>query len=191
MASLVKRKKATASTTTSSKAPASTASLASSIRPIWAPPKNSLNSFSKRLPPFLSPPHCETSVWAAEQVVAGYAGLQQVERVFGGLKDGEWLARGPMHHWTDRKIRIHAFYCMLGISVLQYVHRQAKAAWNDLSMDQLIEELQQIQQFILLYPRQGEKGPARAVYVLSKQTLAQQAFAKALKLDELQITHRG
>jgi hypothetical protein len=80
---------------------------------------------------------------------------------------------------------------MLGISLLQYVHRQAKAAWSDLSMEQLIEELQQIQQFILLYPRQGEKGPHRAAYVLSKQTLAQQALAKALKLDELQITHRG
>jgi len=50
---------------------------------------------------------------------------------------------------------------------------------------------QQIQQFILLYPRQGEKGPDRAAYVLSKQTLAQQVLAKALKLDELQIAHRG
>src|SRR6266566_1377180 len=129
--------------------------------------------------------------WTAEQVVAGYAGQQQVERVFRGLKDGEWLGWGPMHHWTDSKIRIHAFYCMLGISVLQYVHRQAKAAWSDLSMEQLIEELQRIQQFILLYPRQGEKGPHRAAQVLSKQTLVQQALAKALKLDELQITHRG
>jgi transposase len=129
--------------------------------------------------------------WTAEQVVAGYAGQQQVERVFRGLKGGEWLAWGPMHHWTDRKIRIHAFYCMLGISLLQYVHRQAKVAWSDLSMEQLLEELQHIQQFILLYPRQGEKGPDRAAYVLSKQTLAQQALAKALKLDELQITHRG
>ena len=45
-----------------------------------------------------------------------------------GLKDGEWLGWGPMYHWTDRKIHIHAFYCMLGISLLQYVHRQAKAA---------------------------------------------------------------
>jgi transposase len=129
--------------------------------------------------------------WTAEQVVAGYAGQQQVERVFRGLKNGEWLGWGPLHHWTDRRIRIHAFYCMLGISLLQYVHRQAKAAWSDLSMEQLIEELQRIQQFILLYPRQGEKGPDRAAYVLSKQTLAQQALAKALKLDELQLTHRG
>src|SRR6516164_4358400 len=129
--------------------------------------------------------------WSAEQVVAGYAGQQAIECVFRGLKDGDWLAWGPMHHWTDRKIRIHAFYCMLGISLLQYVHRQAKAAWSDLSMEQLLEELQQIQQFVLFYPQQGEKGPDRAAYVLSKQTLVQQALAKALKLDELQITHRG
>jgi transposase len=123
--------------------------------------------------------------------VAGYVGQQQVERVFRGLKDGDWLGWGPMYHWTDRKIRIHAFYCMLGISLLQVVHRQAKTAWADLSVEQLIEELQQIQEFVLLYPRQGEKGPDRAAYVLSKQTLAQQALAKALKLDELQITQRG
>jgi hypothetical protein len=92
---------------------------------------------------------------------------------------------------ADRKIRIHAFYCMLGISLLQYVHRQAKAAWSDLSTEQLIEELQRIQQFVLLYPRPGEKGPPCVAYVLSKQTLAQQALAKALKLDELEITQRG
>ena len=65
-----------------------------------------------------------------------------------------------MYHWTDRKIRIHAFYCMLGISLLQYVHEQAKAAWTDLSVEQLLEELEQIKQFVLLYPPQGEKGSA-------------------------------
>jgi transposase len=129
--------------------------------------------------------------WTAEQVVAGYVGQQQVERVFRGLKDGDWLGWSPMHHWTDRKIRIHAFYCMLGLSLLQVVHRQAKTAWADLSFETLIEELRHIQQFVLIYPRQGEKGPDRAAYVLSKQTLAQQALAKALKLDQLQITQRG
>jgi hypothetical protein len=56
--------------------------------------------------------------WTAEQVLAGYDGQQQVERVFRGLKDGDWLRWGPMYHWTDRKIHIHAFYCMLGISLL-------------------------------------------------------------------------
>jgi transposase len=123
--------------------------------------------------------------WTAEQVASAYAGQQQIERVFRGLKDGDWLGWDPMYHWTDRKIRIHAFYCMLGISLLQYVHRQARSAWADLSVEQLLEELSQIKQFVLLYPPQGEKGPTRAAYVLSQQTLAQKALVKALALETL------
>jgi transposase len=65
--------------------------------------------------------------WSAEQVVAGYAGQQSIERVFRGLKDGDWLGWDTMHHWIDRKIRIHAFYCMLGISLLHYPHKLARA----------------------------------------------------------------
>jgi len=130
--------------------------------------------------------------WSAEQVVAGYTGQQAIERVFRGLKDGDWLSWDPMHHWTDRKIRIHAFYCMLGISLLYHVHKQAQAGWADLSMEQLLEELEQIKQFVLLYPPQGEKGPARTAYVLSQQTLAQQALVKTLGLERLhRSTPRG
>jgi transposase len=120
--------------------------------------------------------------WSAEQVVAGYGGQQSIERVFRGLKDGQWLGWDPMYHWTDRKIRIHAFYCMLGISLLQSVHQQAKAGWADLSVEHLLEELEQIKQFVLLYPPQGEKGPPRTAYVLSQQSLAQQALVKTLGL---------
>lgn len=57
-----------------------------------------------------------------------------------------------MHHWTDSKIRVHAFYCMLGISLPQYLHKQAEPVWPGLSMEELTEQLRQIQQFQLLYP---------------------------------------
>ena len=121
--------------------------------------------------------------WSAEQIVAGYSGQQQIERVFRGLKHGDWLGWDPMYHWTDRKIRIHAFYCLLGISLLQSVHKQAQVAWADLSVEQLLAELEQIKQFVLLYPPQGDKGPPRTAYVLSQQTLAQQALVKTLGLE--------
>lgn len=129
--------------------------------------------------------------WTAEQVVAGYSGQQQVERVFRGLKEGDWLGWGPMYHWTDQKIRVHAFYCMLGISLLQYIYKKAQTAWAGLSMEQLLEELRQIQQFALLYPPQSEKGPNRVALVLSKQTLAQQSLAKELGLDTLRAAKEG
>jgi transposase len=129
--------------------------------------------------------------WTAEQVVAGYSGQQRIEMVFRGLKDGDWLGWGPMHHWTDSKIRIHAFYCMLGISLLQSIHQQSQAVWPGLSLEQLMDELSQIQQFVLLYPAQGDKGPPRTATVLSKQTLPQQSLADSLGLDELRSTLRG
>jgi transposase len=128
--------------------------------------------------------------WTAQQVVAGYSGQHQIERVFRGLKDGDWLGWGPMYHWTDSKIRVHAFYCMLGISLLQYVHRQSQTAWPDLTVEQLLEQLTPMQQFTLLYPPLGDKGPNRVATVLSKRTLVQRALALSLGLDELCSTQR-
>lgn len=129
--------------------------------------------------------------WTAEQIISGYDGQQRIEQVFRGLKDGDWLGWGPMHHWTDSKIRIHAFYCMLGITLLQTVARDAQAAWAGLTMERLLEELWRIHQVVLLYPPQGETGPARTATVLSTQTLPQQALVKTLGLDQLQqSSHR-
>jgi transposase len=123
--------------------------------------------------------------WTAEQVIAGYDGQQHIEQVFRGLKDGDWLGWGPMYHWTDSKIRVHAFYCLLGLSLLQTVYREAQAAWPGLSMERLLDELGRIQEVVLLYPPQGETGPPRTATVLSTQTLPQHALVKTLGLDHL------
>jgi hypothetical protein len=117
--------------------------------------------------------------------VAGYSGQQQVEQVFRGLKEGDWLGWGAMYHWTASKIRIHASYCLLGVWLLKSIHQQAQSAWPGLSMEQLLQELRQIRQFVLLYSPQGEKGPPRAAIVRSKRTFPQQELAKTLGLEDL------
>jgi len=101
------------------------------------------------------------------------------------------LGADVSYHWTDSKIRIHAFYCMLGISLLQYLHRESQNGWPRLSVEQFLEELRQIQQFVLLYPPLGDQGPNLVATVLSKQTLAQQALAESLGLEQICSTHRG
>ncbi len=128
--------------------------------------------------------------WTAEQVVAAYSGQQRVEQVFRGLKEGDWLHWGPMYHWTDSKIRVHAFYCLLGISLLRYVHRQAEPIWPGITIEKLQEELAQIRQMVLLYPPQ-EKGPYRSATVLSYDSLIQKSLAAALGLDKLGTTLGG
>ncbi len=123
--------------------------------------------------------------WTAEQVVGGYGGQQPVEKIFRGLKDGDWLNWGPMYHWTDSKIRVHAFYCMLGISLLNYLHAQAQKACPQITVEQLKDELEDIMQYVLLYPPQGDKGPYRTATIQSKLNLTQNLLADALGLDSL------
>src|SRR5579872_6449700 len=106
----------------------------------------------------------------AEQVVAAYAGQQAIEQVFRGLKEGDGLNWQPLYHWTDSKIRVHAFYCLLGLSLLHYVRRQAQRFWPSITIEELQNELEQIQQFVLLYPAQGA-GPYRTATVVSTQSL--------------------
>jgi transposase len=129
--------------------------------------------------------------WNEEQVVEAYGGQQQVEKVFRGLKDGDWLGWGPMYHWTDSKIRIHAFYCMLGISLLNYLHAQARGACPRITLEQMKAELEGIYQFALLYPPQGVKGPHRTAMVQSKQTLTQQILSETLGLHALSPAQMG
>jgi transposase len=128
--------------------------------------------------------------WTAEQVVAAYAGQQTIEQVFRGLKEGDWLNWQPLYHWTDSKIRVHAFYCLLGLSLLHYVRRQAQAFWPSISIEELQKELEQIQQFVLLYPAQGA-GPYRTATVVSTQSLIQKGLADTLGLQQFGSTPRG
>ena len=123
--------------------------------------------------------------WSAAEVATAYNGQQHVERVFRGLKGGDWLGWGPLHHWTDSKIRVHAFYCLLGVSLMQYLYQQAQAAWPLLTMEGLKHELGQIQRIDLLYPPLGAKGPPRVATITSKQTLTQAALVSELGLEKL------
>jgi len=129
--------------------------------------------------------------WTEEQIVEAYGGQQQVEKVFRGLKDGDWLGWGPMYHWTDSKIRVHAFCCMLGISLLNYLHAQVRRVCPRITVEQMKAELEGIYEFSLLYPPQGEKGPPRTATVQSKQTLTQQMLSEALGLQALSPPKMG
>ena len=90
-----------------------------------------------------------------------------------------------MYHWTDSKIRVHPFYCMLGISLLNYPHTQARQVCPRITVEQMKAELEGIYEFALLYPPQGDKGPHRTATVQSKQTLTQQMLSQTLGLHAL------
>ncbi|WP_210435156.1 hypothetical protein [Saccharopolyspora sp. ASAGF58] len=93
------------------------------------------------------------------------------------MKDPHVVSFSPMHHWTDSKIRVHVFYCVLALAVTHLMRRQAKHAGLHLSVRELLDELGGIQETVLLY-HDGGKGRPRAQRMLTETTPTQKQLAE-------------
>jgi transposase len=104
--------------------------------------------------------------WPLAQVVAAYRSQADVEAGFRQLKDPKVVSFSPMFHWTDHKIRVHVFYCVLALAVAHLLRRQAAQAGLPMSVRELLATLAGIQETVLLY--QGPRGRPRARHVLTE-----------------------
>ena len=120
--------------------------------------------------------------WPVADVVAAYRSQSEVEAGFRQLKDPHVVSFSPMHHWTDQKIRVHVFYCVLALAVAHLMRRHAEQAGLHLSVRDLLAELADIQETVLLY-HDGGKGRPRARRILTDRTPTQQALYDLFALD--------
>ena len=102
------------------------------------------------------------------------------------MKDIEYLHWQPMFHWTDQKIRVHAFYCVLALTLTGLVLKEL--AQNDIhiSVEELFENLDHIKEAIVLYP-QSEKGHLKPYFIFSKMSPLQKSIFQVLDLNSLSI----
>jgi len=120
--------------------------------------------------------------WAVPEVVAGYRSQNDVESGFRQLKDPHVVGFSPMFHWTDSKIRVHVFYCVLALAVAHLMRRQARQAGLDLSVRELLNTLGGIEETVLLYPT-GNKGRPRAQRILTDTDPTQKRLSELFELD--------
>jgi hypothetical protein len=66
--------------------------------------------------------------WSDEQIVLAYRAQHHVEADFRRLKDPHYLTFRPAFHWTDQKLRVHAFYCVLALLMLNLLRRKLAQA---------------------------------------------------------------
>jgi transposase len=120
--------------------------------------------------------------WTTAEVVAAYRSQSEVESGFRQLKDPHVVSFSPMHHWTDSKIRVHVFYCVLALTIAHLMRREAARAGLDLSVRELISQLAGIQETVLLY-HDGGKGRPRAQRMLTEMDETQQQLANLFDLS--------
>lgn len=81
----------------------------------------------------------------------------------------------PMFHWSDSKIRVHLFTCVLALTVAHLMRRQADQAGLHLSVREMLLSLAGIQETVLLYPSTGGRPKARRVLTDHDATATQLA----------------
>jgi hypothetical protein len=54
--------------------------------------------------------------WQVAEVIAAYRSQADAEAGFRQLKDRRAVSFSPMFHWTEQKIRVHVFYCVLALA---------------------------------------------------------------------------
>jgi transposase len=120
--------------------------------------------------------------WTVADVVAAYRSQSEVESGFRQMKDPHVVSFSPMRHWTDSKIRVHVFYCVLALAVAHLMRRQAEQAGLRLSVRALLAELADIEETVLLH-HDGGKGRPRAQRILTDRNPIQDALYDLFALD--------
>jgi transposase len=110
--------------------------------------------------------------WPVADVIAAYRSQADAEAGFRQLKDRHVVSFSPMFHWTEQKIRVHVFYCVLALAIAHLMRRQAATAGLDLSVRELLHTLGGIQETVMIYPSTG--GRPRARRMLTDRDPAQQ-----------------
>ena len=124
--------------------------------------------------------------WSDEEIVLGYRAQSQIESAFRDMKNPHFLGWSPMFHWTDGKIRAHAFCCVLALMLCSLLQRALHQKGHDLSVPRMLELLGGIRETTVIFqPEEGRKLP-RTAKCLSALDSEQTALMAALDLTRYQ-----
>jgi len=104
--------------------------------------------------------------WSDEQILLAYRGQSRVEGAFRQLKDDEHMAIRPQYHWTDQKIHVHAFICLLGFLLGRLVERDARRLGYREGLSGLLELLGGVRLAMVLTPSAKRGGRPRCTWQL-------------------------
>jgi transposase len=79
-----------------------------------------------------------------EQIVTAYRSAWQIESAFKQMNDPDCLAVRPMFHWTDEKIRVHIFTCVLAYRLCSLLIKELSDYGISISINRLIKEMSRI-----------------------------------------------
>ena len=124
--------------------------------------------------------------WTSEEIVLAYRSQHHIEDAFRQMKHPHYLGWSPMFHWTDSKIRAHAFTCVLALTLSSLLQRTLHQQQIDVSLPRMFDLLGGIRETLVIYPKKrGQRHPSTARALSTMSTEQAQLFT-ALDLRRYQ-----
>jgi transposase len=113
-------------------------------------------------------------------LIATYNQRMKIESDFQILKDETIIRFRPIRHWTDTKIRAHAFCCVLALTLLRVMQYKAQKAGYRMTPKLLKEELSDIREVVMVY------DPSDARRQISQRSAVQSKLWNVFGLTEME-----
>lgn len=121
--------------------------------------------------------------WTDAEIVRGYRAQHHVERAFRDMKDPHCIAIHPQYHWTDQKVEVHVFCCVLALLLCSLLRRELHRQGIDRSIRKIFADLQAIREVGVLFPPQERGRKPTLKMTLAAMSNEQRKLYSALELD--------
>ena len=130
--------------------------------------------------------------WSTEEIISSYYEQDNIEKIFKQSKDVHYCSIRPLYHWTDQKMKVHVFLCLLGLTLVGVLQKLMQNADIKISKNKLIWELDHIRESWVKENADAKK--AKVVRKLEEMTKEQEALWSVVGRFEsekltLQSTH--
>lgn len=123
--------------------------------------------------------------WSTASIIGAYHGQSKIENAFKNLKNPYHLAITPQFHWTDHKIRVHMFICVLGYLLAAITWRRVRLSTEfKMTLDTLFDTLNNIR-LVTVLEESKTPGAVKAIYKLEEMSSVENALMEALEINDL------
>ena len=127
--------------------------------------------------------------WDSSDIIDAYHSQAAVEASFKDLKNPFNLAVQPQYHWTDQKMKVHNFICVMGYQLATILLSEAreKAGFTG-SMQTLLTTFNNIRLALVFEKKKKKNGNRKVTYKLEELSKKEEKLMNSLGL---QILHKS
>lgn len=122
--------------------------------------------------------------WESEEIIKAYRSAWKLEHAFRQMKDSDYLTVRPLYCWTDSKIKVHIFCCVMALRLCCILKNELCKKGIHAGVNEMLETLGKKKQYIHYYQ---QKRGLKEVYSSSEKEIKTEKMIQALCLEKYEI----